>query len=147
MPARILLVEDDPIWQAAIARRLRAAGYAVEVAQTAAEAKALLGLEGGEGPGAKFDLLILDIRLPAGNEGLELAEAVRQRHEQAGVPPDEQPRLIMSTVLNHIAVDTWEDRTRWDAFFVKPYEVSKLVDRVRALLSPEEGPAPGDDET
>jgi DNA-binding response OmpR family regulator len=147
MPARILLVEDDPIWQGAIARRLRAAGYMVEVAQTADEAKARLGLEGGGEPGARFDLLIVDIRLPSGNEGLELAEALRQRQEQAGIPLDEQPRLIMSTVLNHIAVDTWQDRARWDAFFVKPYEVSTLVERVRALLSPEEGPARADDET
>jgi len=132
----ILLIEDDPLWEDAIVRFLEAAGYEVEVADTFEKARAMLNLDSEQPEQPKFDLLIVDIRLPADHEGLRILEELQTRQGEAGVPVEEQPRVIISSVLNHVAVSDWEDRARSDMFLVKPYNLSALVKGVRSLLEP-----------
>lgn len=134
----ILLIEDDPLWENAIVEELEEAGYQVEVADTFEKARAMLNL-GGEQTECKqseFDLLIVDIRLPADHEGLKILEELQTRQSEAGISVEEQPRVIISSVLNHVAVSDWEDRARSDMFLVKPYDLSALVKGVRSLLEP-----------
>jgi len=135
MSARILLIEDDPVWEDSIVSSLEAAGYAMDVARTVADANEILGL-GGESSGqCKYDLLIIDVRLPADHEGLQLVARLRELQDQDHVPLDRQPRVIVSTVLNHVAVAEWTDKARWNVFLVKPYEIRALMEAVRECLS------------
>jgi len=134
MPPTILLIEDDPLWEDAIVQTLEAEGYVVEVARTAADGREMLGL-GGESSGqCEYGLLIVDVRLPANHEGLQLVARLREVQDQNHVPLDEQPRVIVSTVLNHVAVSEWKDRSRWHVFLVKPYKLDELVESVASLL-------------
>jgi DNA-binding response OmpR family regulator len=142
MSARILLIEDDPHWEEAIVEALRGEGYQIDVARTVKEAARKLGLGHGQSAQPKYDLLIADVRMPSGNEGLELVGKLREGQDKAGVPHEAQPVLIVSTVLNHIACQEWENRARWAAFLVKPYKLPEMVAQVRALLKPSEGHAP-----
>jgi DNA-binding response OmpR family regulator len=136
MSARILLIEDDPLWVDAIVTILGKEGYKVEVASNVDEARELLGLAGSQPPERKFDLLIVDIRLPRDNEGLQILAEVRKQQEEASIHWEEQPRVIMSTVLHHVSVEKeWKERVRWDAYLVKRYELYELVDSMRKLLS------------
>ena len=70
MKAQILHVDDDPDVRLMIAASLQEFGYVVATAGTNAEA-----LELAEK--IKFDLFILDVRLPDGN-GVELCQKVNQ---------------------------------------------------------------------
>ncbi len=70
MSAQILHVDDDPDLRLLISASLREFGYVVATAGTVAE-----GLELAQK--VKFDLFILDVRLPDGN-GIDLCREVNQ---------------------------------------------------------------------
>jgi CheY-like chemotaxis protein len=75
--AQILHVDDDPYIRLLISASLRDFGYVVATAGTNAEA-----LELAEK--VKFDLFILDVRLPDGN-GIELCQKVNQLQPKSPV--------------------------------------------------------------
>lgn len=77
--ARILVVDDHPIYRQGLVSALQAgaAGLAVGGAATAAEALRMLDRDGG------YDLLLVDYRLPD-RDGLSLVEAVRSRWPTVG---------------------------------------------------------------
>ncbi|MBM4181652.1 MAG: response regulator, partial [Betaproteobacteria bacterium] len=88
---RVLIVEDDPILQDSLARAMRAAGYATDLAMDGEAALALLRAGG-------FDLVILDLGLPR-LDGLQ----VLSRHRAAG---------HLTPVLILTARDGVEDRVK-----------------------------------
>lgn len=115
---RILLVEDDAMLADAVARALRQSAHAVEVARDGEEADALL-------KNAAYDLVLLDLGLPR-LDGLEVLRRLRRR--RSTVP------VILLTVR-----DAPEDRvagldTGADDYLPKPFNLSELEARVRALL-------------
>jgi DNA-binding response OmpR family regulator len=116
-PVRILLVEDDPQLAESTARALRSQGWAVDATARGEPVVASLRAD-------PYDLLILDIGLP-GIDGFETLR--RLRDEKLDVP-----------VLMLTARDAVEDRVRGleggaDDYLVKPFALSELVARVRAL--------------
>ena len=115
---RILLVEDDEILADGLTRSLRQAGYAVDHLVSGQSADTALGFE-------SFDLLILDLGLP-GLSGIEVLKRLRTR--QSGIP-----------VLILTATDSVEQRVKMldagaDDFMAKPFALSELEARVRALV-------------
>lgn len=115
---RILVIEDERRIAEFVSRELTGAGYAVEVAPSAARALEKVHT-------ADYDLLILDLMLPD-MDGLELLERVRRRQ----VSP---PVLILS------ALGAVDDRVKGlergaDDYLGKPFSFSELLARVRALL-------------
>ncbi|HXI88161.1 MAG TPA: hybrid sensor histidine kinase/response regulator [Parvularculaceae bacterium] len=91
-PARILLVDDDPIMRDLAAARLREAGYQPVIAANGAEAFSLLAAEGA-------DLVITDLDMPE-MDGFELTQRIRSDKTLAETP------VIVITVSDHAgAVD------------------------------------------
>ena len=127
MPKKILLIEDFIAYQKSIGGRLEYEGYNIEIAETAQEAREKLKEN-------DFDLLITEIMLPSGFEGLELAEDLRKQEKEEGKAPDSSMPLIFSTVNGHEAVRARADKIDYDAFLVKPYSLSELVLTVRRIL-------------
>jgi CheY-like chemotaxis protein len=68
--ARILVVDDEAAIRFTLATVLRRQGYAVTTAANSVEAWDLLCQE-------PFDLLLVDLKLPGGMSGLEIAERAR----------------------------------------------------------------------
>ena len=68
----ILLVEDDALVRRSVARQLSDLGYTVLEAQAATEAAKLLATE------TTVDLLLTDVVMPGGSDGVDLAERVRR---------------------------------------------------------------------
>lgn len=115
---RILIVEDEADLRLQLERRLRAEGYAVDVAANGEEAVYL----GSEYP---FDAAIVDIGLPR-LSGIEVLR--RWRGEGRSFP-----------VLILTARGRWQDKVEGleagaDDYLVKPFHMEELLARVKALL-------------
>ncbi|HPU50933.1 MAG TPA: response regulator transcription factor [Burkholderiaceae bacterium] len=115
---RILLAEDDQVLADGLCRSLRGSGYAVDHVGNGSDADSALSLH-------EYDLLILDLGLPR-MPGLEVLKRLRGR--SGGVP-----------VLILTAADSVEQRVRGldlgaDDFMAKPFALTELEARVRALV-------------
>ncbi|MBN8844140.1 MAG: response regulator transcription factor [Sphingomonadales bacterium] len=116
--ARILLVEDEAPLARAIAASLRTAGYAVDVADDG-ESGLEMALD------EPFALITLDVGLPD-MSGFDVLRTLRARG-------------LATPVLILTARDTVDDRVTGldlgaDDYLLKPFEVSELLARIRALL-------------
>lgn len=114
---RLLLVEDHPSLAEAVTDALRRAGFAVDHAATADDARSFV-------TGTDYDLLLLDLGLPDG-DGLDLLVEIRRAKGW--------PAIIMT------ARDALPDRLAGldggaDDYVVKPVEMPELVARCRAVL-------------
>ena len=114
---RVLVVEDEPVINEAVADRLRAEGFSVEQAY--------------DGPGAvekyaatRPDLVVLDVMLP-GFDGLEVCRRIQA---QAPVP------VLMLTARDDEADILVGLAVGADDYLTKPFRMRELVARVRALL-------------
>ncbi|RKQ97008.1 two-component system response regulator TctD [Kushneria sinocarnis] len=115
---RLLLAEDDALLTRAIRQTLTAHGHTLDTLADGEQALHALTTQ-------RFDLVLLDLGLP-GCGGLELLSALRDRG-------DTTPVLILT------AHDGLDDRIRGldlgaDDYLAKPFEISELEARVRALL-------------
>ena len=118
MPVRLLVVEDESRLSAILKTTLGAAGFAVDIAGSAAEAVSAAEL-------VNYDTVVLDLGLPDG-DGLAVLAAVRRLGKAL-------PVLILT------ARDAVEDRVAGlnagaDDYLTKPFAMSELVARIKALL-------------
>jgi two-component system response regulator QseB len=115
---RLLLVEDDAMLGDAMARGLRADGFALDRAVDAGTAGTALRTQA-------YDLVLLDLGLPGG-DGLALLRALRARG-------DATPVLIV-TARDAIASRVAGLDAGADDYLVKPFELEELAARIRAVL-------------
>jgi two-component system copper resistance phosphate regulon response regulator CusR len=115
---RILVVEDETEIAQAVAGRLRAESWGVDVAATVAEARFHADLH-------EYDAVVLDRRLPDG-EGLALCGEWRAAGMEAPV--------LMLTAMDQTAdvVDGFSGGA--DDHLTKPFATEELVARVHGLL-------------
>ena len=115
---RILLVEDDPMIGDAIQRALSDASYAADWVKNGLTGLAALDTQ-------PYDLVLLDLGLP-GKDGLDVLDSIRGRNNPV-------PLLIIT------ARDSLDDRLRGldsgaDDYLLKPFDISELLARIRAVL-------------
>ncbi|SFK58265.1 response regulator transcription factor [Geodermatophilus ruber] len=114
----VLVVEDQPKMQDLLRQGLQEAGFAVDSADDgpAALDRAL---------GGAYDAVVLDVMLP----GVDGFEVLRRLREEA----------VWTPVLMLTARDGVPDRVRGldagaDDYLVKPFALSELISRVRAVI-------------
>ncbi len=115
---RLLLVEDDKALIQSLNKSLKAAGYAVDVAENGIDAEYL----GNENI---YDIAILDLGLPQ-RSGLEVLTNWRQADNNL-------PVIVLT------ARDTWQERVDGfkagaDDYIGKPFHDEELLARINALL-------------
>jgi DNA-binding response OmpR family regulator len=115
---RLLFIEDDSSLREAVAVTLRRAGYEVRADADGSDLTAAVAT-------FRPDMAILDVRLPDGNEGFELAVRLKA--------------MVDLPIVFVTAADNLEDRLRGfeagaDDYLVKPFAVAELLARVRAVL-------------
>lgn len=115
---RVLLAEDDTVLADGLCRSLRKSGYAVDWVANGSDADSALVAQ-------PYDLVILDLGLPR-MSGFEVLKRLRGREARVSV-------LILT------AADSVEQRVRGldlgaDDFMAKPFALSELEARVRALV-------------
>lgn len=114
----LLLVDDDRLVLATLARSLRTAGFGVETADSGEEALRIAA-------SARFDLAVLDIRMP-GLSGIETAERLRTEHAI--------PSMFLSAFDDRDLV-----RQAVDAgglgYVIKPVDAPQVVPAIDAALA------------
>jgi DNA-binding response OmpR family regulator len=115
---RIILVEDNARLSALTTDALRAAGFAVDPVQSAADAETSLR-------GAAYDCVILDLGLPDG-DGMDLLSALRRN----GLPTP----VLLVTARDKASSVVDGLNSGADDYMRKPFNMDELVARVRALL-------------
>ncbi len=115
---RVLVVEDEPDVLRAVAMFLRESGYSVDTADNGEDGlfKAVTW---------EYDVVLLDVMLPR-RDGWSVLEELRRKNKAT-------PVLMLT------ARDAIKDRVRGldtgaDDYLVKPFELSELIARVRALI-------------
>lgn len=122
---RVLLVEDDPMIGEAIQGALRDASYAADWVKNGQTALKTLSSQ-------HYDLVLLDLGLP-GKDGLDVLTSIRSNDNPV-------PLLIIT------ARDGLDERIRGldrgaDDYVLKPFEMSELFARIRAVLRRKGGAA------
>lgn len=117
-PARILVVDDEPAVQSALARALTLEHYEVAQALDGMQALELLGA-------APYEAVILDIAMPR-LDGLEVCRRLRESGDRTPV--------LMLTARGEV-----DDRVAGldagaDDYLAKPFALRELLARLRALL-------------
>ena len=115
---RILVVEDEPVAAAVLAKGLREHAYAVDVAADGNAALEQAGIN-------DYDLIVLDVLLP-GIDGLELC---RQLRESGTTVP-----ILMLTARGGLDQRVEGLDAGADDYLPKPYHFPELLARIRALL-------------
>ncbi|AOX17658.1 two component response regulator [Kozakia baliensis NRIC 0488] len=128
LPARILIVEDDPGMRTLLQRTLQGDGFRVRSVGSGDEMWDALST-------APVDLLILDVMLP-GASGIDLCRAIRGG--QGTSHPDELP-LSQTPIIMVSARGEERDRVHGldigaDDYVAKPFGQRELLARVRAVL-------------
>lgn len=115
---RLLLIEDETELARLVKANLGREGFAVDAVETIEDARAALGA-------ARYDAILLDLGLPDG-DGLTLLAEMRRA-------ADATPTIAVT------ARDAIDDRVAGlnagaDDYLVKPFALSELLARLRAVL-------------
>jgi DNA-binding LytR/AlgR family response regulator len=122
--ARLLIVEDEPLIAADMKDMLLAQGHVVVgVAHSAAAALELAALE-------RPDLVLLDIRLNKGPDGIDVAEALKARFAM--------PFLFITSHVDPFTLERVQ-ATRPEGFIIKPFEEADLRAQITIAIGRSRG--------
>lgn len=115
---KFLIVEDNLRLSSLISTALKDAGHAADTAQTVEEARHYLAA-------SRYDLVILDLSLP-GEDGVVL---LRELHGREHGPP-----VLVATARGALNDKIQGLDLGADDYLVKPFHMSELLARCRAIL-------------
>ena len=118
----VLVVDDDEGLRAALAIGLKRDGYQVTLACDAREASQLMVT-------SRFELVLLDIRLPGAVSGLELLRQIRHDHSPLNLPVI----IISGSADSEMIVTALRDGA--NDYVVKPFDASTVRARVRTQIT------------
>ncbi len=124
---KLLIIDDDPDYVGGIKSILEKAGYAVQVAYNPKDGFQALQSK-------RFDLLLLDIMMGRGAEGVALARKIRKEPSLR-----ELPVLIITGIREQIAFlfpgqPVHPNFVETDELLEKPVEPKLLLEKVSSLL-------------
>ena len=120
MPAKILIVDDDPNVQRLLTYTVRQEGFEVITASDGAEAFRTWAVE-------HPDLVLLDVMLPR-LDGYQVALKIRGEEGSGHVP------IIMLTAEKEVEQKVRGLRAGADDYLVKPFHPAELLARIKSLL-------------
>ena len=123
---KILVIDDDPDFLLAVRMVLEAHDFEMEATTTPEEGiRKILSVEP--------DLVILDVMMPTGYEGFDVAREIREKHKLIDLP------IFMLTSIHSTKKVPYcfapdEDYLPVDVFLDKPIEPEQLVDTIQEML-------------
>jgi CheY-like chemotaxis protein len=126
-PKKILIIDDDPDYIAGIKPILERADYTVEVAHNPKEGFNLFQAR-------PFDLLLLDVNMGRGAEGVAVARKIRKNPKYNAIPI-----LIITGIREQLAFLFPHESVQpqfadLDGLLEKPIEPKVLLEKVSTLL-------------
>jgi DNA-binding NtrC family response regulator len=117
---RILVVEDDPVTLHVIEQRLLKAGYEVETAESGVKAAELVIKR-------FFDVVVTDLIMPGGMDGIDLLEATKARWHETEV----------ILITGHATVDNAVEAMKKGAvdYLQKPVNFDELMLRLQRICT------------
>jgi two-component system response regulator AtoC len=115
---RLLLIDDEDTIRTLLANELAAHGYEVEEA-----ASGQAGLE--KIAGARFDLVVLDIRMPE-MDGLEVLKNIRAQNVAL--------KVVMLTGVDELKIARDSLQLGANDFMTKPFELKNLIACISRVL-------------
>lgn len=115
---RMLVVDDDPRIRQMLARYFEDEGYRVTAAGDGSSMRRALGA-------SVFDVILLDLMLPGGDDGINLAREVRAHSD---VP------IIMLTGRDDVTDRVVGLEVGADDYIAKPFHLREVLARVRSVL-------------
>ena len=131
MPARVLVVEDEPDIAEVVRYNLAKVGFEVELEASGDQALEAIRRR-------PPDLLVLDLMLP-GLDGLELTRLLKRQPATAAIP------IVMLTARGEEVDRVVGLELGADDYLTKPFSPRELVLRIKALLRRRTAPAAGDE--
>lgn len=123
--AQILVVDDDPRIRQMLTRYFEDEGYAVTGAADGAEMRVHLRQQ-------NFDAILLDLVLPGGQDGLDLAREVRTRSD---IP------IMMLTGRDDVVDRIVGLEVGADDYIAKPFHLREVHARLKSILRRRQAPA------
>jgi len=123
---KILVIDDDADFRLAVQVALEAHGFELEEAATPEEGiRKVLSVNP--------DLVILDVMMPTGYEGFDVAREIREKHKLIDLP------IFMLTSVHSVKKVPYrfapdEDYLPVDVFLDKPIEPEHLVATIQEML-------------
>lgn len=119
LKARLLVVDDEPHIRLSVARALTLLGYSVEEAGSGREALARLKQ-------TSFDLMVLDMHMPPGPDGVEVMKQARQI----------QPELLIIVLTGHATLENAIASVKLNAddYLQKPVTTAEIANVVTKAL-------------
>ena len=121
MTARVLIVDDEPYILRILAFKLRRAGYVALEAATAEEALAILA-------GTPVQCVILDVSLPTGTDGFQLAKMLREDPHHVRTP------VVFLTAHSLPAEQRRGRELGAAAYITKPFSLQQVLEEVARLV-------------
>ena len=118
-PRRILVVDDEPSIRFVLEKALTRAGFEVDTAGAAEEARERIA-------GARYAVALLDVRLP-GQSGFELLEALQAQRRR--------PLVVVMTAQDTLRAAVTAMRLGAEDYLVKPFDLDRVVAVVRELAA------------
>jgi EAL domain-containing protein (putative c-di-GMP-specific phosphodiesterase class I) len=118
-PARVLVIDDEPLMRKLLGRLLTVAGYEVVVTEGGAEAIELLWH-------STFDVVVSDVNMP-GVDGIEVLRFVRERD------PDLPVILVTACASTDTAIGAVQHHAT--AYMTKPIDSKRLQEEVAQALT------------
>jgi EAL domain-containing protein (putative c-di-GMP-specific phosphodiesterase class I) len=118
-PARVLVIDDEPLMRKLLARLLTVAGYEVVVSEGGAQAIELLWH-------STFDVVVSDVNMP-GVDGIEVLRFVRERD------PDLPVILVTACASTDTAIGAVQHHAT--AYMTKPIDSKRLQEEVAQALT------------
>jgi CheY-like chemotaxis protein len=126
---RVLVVEDHPANQLLVEAVLERAGYDVDLAGDAVEARARIAA-------ARPDVILMDVQLP-GQDGLSLARELKTQPSTAAIP-------VIAVSAHAMSGDQAEALAAGCAGYItKPIDTRTLAGQVRQFIGRASEAAPG----
>jgi len=114
----MLLVEDEDALRTLVRHELESDGFVIDEAESGERAIEILGEK-------KFDLVILDIRMP-GIDGLEVLRRIRE--------DDATTKIIMLTGVGELKIARDSLTLGANDFLMKPYDFKTLKNCIQRVL-------------
>jgi CheY-like chemotaxis protein len=126
--ARALLAEDNEINATIAQKALRRLGFEVVRAHNGREA-AMLGEAAARGEAPRFEIVLMDIKMP-GLDGFEASRCIRRAEQEAAA----RPMPIIALTANAMEEDRRASLSAGiDDFLTKPVDLARLAEAIDAV--------------